>query len=241
LVALLAALVAARAARRRDEGTILDAELRDDGAVVAQGRAVQIAVPPSIQAGPVVVWVERAPGAAHYRDDAPERGTRIEPGALAQHRARLAARLASRWTVAASVALLGAAPLAGWVVGGTLPSASAVTAPRVATSAEGLSVRRLRAGHGAPIGEGAQVSLHYTGSLTNGAVFDSSRSREPFRVRLGQGRLIAGFERGVRGMRVGEVRRVTIPPALGYGERGHPPTIPANATLIFEIELIGVE
>src|SRR5690606_2645472 len=88
---------------------------------------------------------------------------------------------------------------------------------------------------------GKAVTVHYTGTLTDGSKFDSSVDRgEPFVFPLGAGRVIQGWDRGVVGMTVGGKRRLTIPPELGYGPRGFPPVIPANATLIFEIELLGV-
>lgn len=97
-------------------------------------------------------------------------------------------------------------------------------------------------GNGAQAKPGDQVRVHYTGSLTDGTVFDSSKPRgAPFEFRIGQGMVIKGFERGVVGMKVGGTRKVTIPPELGYGKRGAPPQIPPNATLVFDIELLDVK
>ncbi len=88
---------------------------------------------------------------------------------------------------------------------------------------------------------GKRVSVHYTGTLTNGSKFDSSLDRgDPFQFVLGGGQVIKGWDQGVLGMKVGGKRRLTIPPDLGYGARGYPPVIPANSTLIFEIELLAV-
>jgi peptidylprolyl isomerase len=88
---------------------------------------------------------------------------------------------------------------------------------------------------------GDTVVCHYTGKLTDGKVFDSSRTRgEPFTFRLGIDGVIKGWAEGVTGMRTGQKRLLIIPPELGYGAAGAPPTIPANATLTFEIEVLSV-
>ena len=88
---------------------------------------------------------------------------------------------------------------------------------------------------------GSQASVHYKGMLSNGDVFDSSRSRgKPFSFEIGAGQVIPGWEQGISGMKVGEERRLTIPPKLGYGTAGAGDVIPPNETLIFEIELLDV-
>ncbi|MDQ3030828.1 MAG: FKBP-type peptidyl-prolyl cis-trans isomerase [Myxococcota bacterium] len=88
---------------------------------------------------------------------------------------------------------------------------------------------------------GKKVSVHYVGTLTSGSKFDSSRDRdEPFEFRLGGGQVIKGWDEGVAGMRVGGMRKLVIPPEMGYGKRGFPPVIPPDSTLVFEIELLGV-
>ncbi len=91
---------------------------------------------------------------------------------------------------------------------------------------------------------GASVTVHYTGWLwengKRGKQFDSSRGGSPFTFKLGAGEVIEGWDEGVKGMRVGGVRELIIPPDKGYGQRGAPPDIPPNATLCFEVELLGV-
>ncbi|XP_065176396.1 FK506-binding protein 2-like [Sycon ciliatum] len=89
--------------------------------------------------------------------------------------------------------------------------------------------------------KGDKVGIHYTGTHTSGEVFDSSKGRSPFSFKLGDGKTIAGFDQGVVGMCIGEKRMVTVPPHLGYGEKGHPPAIPPSATLKFEIELVELD
>ncbi|MBK7585717.1 MAG: FKBP-type peptidyl-prolyl cis-trans isomerase [Myxococcales bacterium] len=114
--------------------------------------------------------------------------------------------------------------------------------PSPGTTRSGLRIEDLRVGDGAEATTPSRVSLHYVGTLEDGSVFDSSRARgTPFEVELGRGYMIRGFEEGVPGMRVGGVRRLKIPPELGYGERGVGAKIPPGATLIFEIELLEVK
>ena len=104
-----------------------------------------------------------------------------------------------------------------------------------------LQIEELKIGTGAEAKAGKSVSVHYTGTLTNGSKFDSSRDRnEPFDFQLGAGRVIKGWDQGVAGMKVGGRRKLTIPPELGYGAGGYPPVIPPNSTLIFDIELLEV-
>jgi FKBP-type peptidyl-prolyl cis-trans isomerase len=104
-----------------------------------------------------------------------------------------------------------------------------------------LGIEELRAGTGAVAQAGQKVSVHYVGTLTSGSKFDSSRDRgKPFSFVLGAGQVIKGWDQGVAGMKVGELRKLTIPAHLGYGDRGFPPVIPPGSTLVFEVELLGV-
>lgn len=109
------------------------------------------------------------------------------------------------------------------------------------TTASGLIIEELTLGDGISAEAGQFVTVHYTGWLTDGSKFDSSKDRfEPFQFHLGAREVIAGWDEGVVGMKIGGSRRLTIPPQLGYGPRGAGGVIPPNATLIFEVELLGV-
>ena len=111
----------------------------------------------------------------------------------------------------------------------------------MSSAPSGLIVEDINIGDGAAAAAGQKVTVHYTGWLTNGTKFDSSRDRnDPFVFPLGGGRVIKGWDEGVLGMKVGGKRKLTIPPALGYGARGAGSVIPPNATLVFEVELLGV-
>lgn len=104
-----------------------------------------------------------------------------------------------------------------------------------------LKVEKYHEGTGAAAQPGKMVSVHYVGTLENGQTFDSSRDRgEPIEFPLGVGYVIPGWDQGIAQMRVGDKARLTIPPHLGYGEAGVPGAIPANATLIFDVELMDV-
>jgi len=110
------------------------------------------------------------------------------------------------------------------------------------TTASGLQYWDIVVGTGATATPGNMVRVHYTGFLTSGEKFDSSRDRgEPFAFPLGAGQVIKGWDEGVAGMKVGGQRQLRIPPALGYGAAGAGGVIPPNATLIFDVELLGVD
>ncbi|HTQ78054.1 MAG TPA: FKBP-type peptidyl-prolyl cis-trans isomerase [Burkholderiales bacterium] len=113
------------------------------------------------------------------------------------------------------------------------------------TTASGLVIEELALGSGDTAVAGKSVTVHYTGWLTDGVMrgrkFDSSKDRnDPFVFPLGGGQVIKGWDEGVQGMKVGGTRKLTIPPALGYGSRGAGGVIPPNATLWFEVELLKV-
>jgi len=106
----------------------------------------------------------------------------------------------------------------------------------------GLKYVDEKVGTGAEAKAGQTAVVHYTGWLTDGRKFDSSKDRgQPFTFPLGGGRVIKGWDEGVQGMKVGGVRRLTIPPQLGYGASGAGGVIPPNATLVFEVELLDVK
>ena len=121
------------------------------------------------------------------------------------------------------------------------PSPTTATPPPPPSEDGSLVVQDLVIGTGVEAASGDKVKVHYVGTLTDGKEFDSSRPRgEPFTFDLGRGTVIKGWDQGVAGMRIGGKRKLTIPPSLAYGERGTPPKIPPNATLVFDVELLDV-
>ncbi|RPH95922.1 FKBP-type peptidyl-prolyl cis-trans isomerase [candidate division KSB1 bacterium] len=110
------------------------------------------------------------------------------------------------------------------------------------TTASGLKYVDIKAGSGASPQPGQTAEVHYTGWLTDGKKFDSSKDRnQPFSFQIGQGRVIKGWDEGVASMKVGGVRKLIIPPQLGYGERGAGNVIPPHSVLIFEVELLNIQ
>lgn len=104
-----------------------------------------------------------------------------------------------------------------------------------------LIIEDILVGDGDEAVSGKRVTVHYTGTFEDGSQFDSSVGRGPFTFPLGAGRVIKGWDMGVAGMKVGGKRKLTIPGHLAYGERGASGVIPANATLLFDVELLAVE
>lgn len=151
-------------------------------------------------------------------------------------------RMKRYWKVALTVVIAGGI-VAGPVAAQKAPKApTKVAASKFKTLPGGLKYAVLKQGKGKVAGHG-DVRVHYTGWLrSNGKKFDSSLDRgEPIQFELGHGQVIKGWDRGVKGMKEGERRQLIIPPALGYGPGGTPDgTIPPNATLVFEVELVKV-
>jgi peptidylprolyl isomerase len=126
-------------------------------------------------------------------------------------------------------------------VGGVIPpNATLVFDVELVRVLPGVKIDDLKVGDGPTAKRGDVVTVHYTGTLTNGKQFDSSVGKQPFTFQLGARQVIAGWDLGVTGMKVGGKRKLTIPPEMAYGEAGQEPVIPPNATLVFEIELLKI-
>jgi FKBP-type peptidyl-prolyl cis-trans isomerase len=108
-------------------------------------------------------------------------------------------------------------------------------------TASGLQYWDIKEGTGAEAKTGQTAKMHYTGWLTNGKKFDSSIGSQPYEFVIGHGDVIKGWDEGVLGMKVGGKRQLRIPPSLAYGDKGYPGVIPADATLIFDVQLMSVK
>ena len=125
--------------------------------------------------------------------------------------------------------------------GGDMKSSDNPGGGQEITTESGLKYQDVATGNGREAALGDTATVHYTGWLLDGKQFDSSVDRkEPFSFRVGAGQVIKGWDEGVAGMKVGGKRKLTIPPQLGYGARGAGGVIPPNATLIFDVELLGL-
>jgi len=124
------------------------------------------------------------------------------------------------------------------------PTLAAPAAPAPSASAAtvtALQKEDVKVGKGPAAKAGDTVRVHYTGTLLNGNKFDSSRDRnEPFELKLGAGMVIKGWDEGIPGMKVGGRRKLTIPSDMAYGKSGHPPVIPPDSPLVFDVELIEI-
>ena len=108
------------------------------------------------------------------------------------------------------------------------------------TTASGLRIDDIQVGEGTPARRGDEVTIHYTIWLADGTQIDTSIGLRPFEFPVGQRIVIQGLDQGIRGMQVGGDRRLVLPPSLGYGERGYPPVVPANATLVLRVRLLKI-
>ena len=140
------------------------------------------------------------------------------------------------------IAILVVVVLAASAVGYVLSKRGGSSGGAEVTTASGLKYVELVEGSGATPQRGQTVTVHYTGTLTNGTKFDSSVDRgRPAEYRIGVGEVIKGWDEGIMSMKVGGKRKLTIPANLGYGAMGRPPNIPGNSTLLFDVELLDVK
>jgi FKBP-type peptidyl-prolyl cis-trans isomerase len=181
-----------------------------------------------------------APPGLEFQAVTPEKDEEEPAEAIGENRTALS-------TASPSAALVkGDSPTQGGAGAAEKPSqplAEPTEPGQTKTTASGLKYETIKPGTGATAQPGRTAVVHYTGTLTDGTKFDSSRDRgQPFPVALGRGQVIKGWEEGLAGMKVGEVRKLTIPPNLAYGDNPPPGApIPPGATLVFEVELMDVK
>ena len=120
------------------------------------------------------------------------------------------------------------------------PVGKPAKAPKEITTKSGLKYIEVKVGKGVAAKSGDKVFVHYTGYLTNGTKFDSSIGKSPLDFVIDNSNIIPGWQEGLKGMKVGGKRKLTIPPALAYGKSGFPPVIPPDATIIFDVELMSI-
>jgi FKBP-type peptidyl-prolyl cis-trans isomerase len=125
---------------------------------------------------------------------------------------------------------------------GGFDAALGVDTTKMTKAPAGFWYTDVATGQGEEAAPGRTVRVHYTGWLPDGKKFDSSRDRgEPFEFTLGAGQVITGWDEGVKGMKVGGRRKLVLPPPMAYGENGAPPVIPPGATLVFDVEVLGIQ
>lgn len=150
-------------------------------------------------------------------------------------------RLSIAALLAGVVVMAGVTTSHARLVKNTQPADEMMTAG-LTTTRTGLKYADIKVGTGRTADKGQTVVVNYTGRfVSNGNVFDSSEGRDPFEFKLGAGKVIAGWDEGVKGMKVGGKRLLVIPPELAYGPNGYPPVIPPNSSLKFEVELLNVK
>lgn len=144
-------------------------------------------------------------------------------------------------TLYAVIIIVAFGGLIWWVSQNPTPNQGTTNQPPTLQE-EKVGVLTTKEGTGVEAKDGDTISVNYTGKLADGTVFDSSIPRgKSFEFTLGSGQVIKGWDLGIAGMKVGEKRTLTIPSTLGYGSAGAPPSIPPNATLIFDVELMGIK
>jgi len=146
--------------------------------------------------------------------------------------------------LAAAALLLGAAltaPLSAAEAPKAAAPAAAKPETKVVTLPDGLQYEDLKVGTGPEVATGQTVQMRYTGTFTDGKVFDTNVGKEPYPVTLGAGHVIKGWDEGIPGMKVGGKRRLMVPADLAYGKRGYPGFIPPDTNLVFEVEVLSVK